>query len=164
MITIRDMVTIGGRDEGLASRKGIMVALYSSMKAVEVGCSIILREGKILIAQRPPGTYLGGYWEFPGGKREAGETIEKCLVREVFEELGIWIRPRSFLCRTDHAYPDKRFSLFFYLCDWVSGRPMRHGCLDFRWVVPEELRRFRFPLGDDVILNELIRKKSYYFK
>lgn len=134
------------------------------MNLMEVGCAIIRRGGRLLIAQRKPGAHLGGFWEFPGGKRQGDETMAECLVREVFEELGIEIRPREFLCRTNYEYPEKRVALYFYLCDWTAGRPVRRGCRDFRWVAPEELRRFRFPLGDDLILNELIRKKSYFFK
>lgn len=128
---------------------------------MEVGCAIIAREGRILIAQRNPGTHLGGFWEFPGGKREESETIEGCLAREVLEELGIDIRARQFLRRTDYEYPDKDVSLYFYICDWVGGEPLRRGCRDFRWVTPQELRSYRFPLGDDLILNELIRQPSY---
>ena len=133
------------------------------MSVMEVGCAVIAKSGKLLIAQRKPGAHLGGFWEFPGGKRYDHENMEACLIREVHEELGIWIRPRQFLRKTEHAYPDKNVALYFYLCDWVSGRPVRRDCLNFQWVEPVELRRFRFPLGDDVILNELIRKRIYYF-
>ncbi len=133
------------------------------MSEIEVGCAIIVKNGKLLIAQRKPGTHLGGFWEFPGGKRHDGEEMEQCLVREVREELGVLIRPRELLRRTDYAYPEKNVTLFFWLCDWVSGKPERLDCRDFRWVMPEELRCFKFPLGDDAILNELIRKKTYYF-
>ncbi len=130
---------------------------------IEVGCAIIGKEGKLLIAQRKPADHLGGYWEFPGGKREANETMEQCLKREVLEELGVLIRPRQFIRRRDCEYPARKISLHFYFCDWVKGEPERLDCLDFRWVTPEELRNFRFPPADDEMIDELIRKKEAYF-
>lgn len=132
------------------------------MNKIEVGCAIIIKEGKILIAQRKPGAHLGGFWEFPGGKCRDGEGMERCLVREVEEELGVTVRLRALLRRTEYAYPDRTVLLHFWLCDWRAGKPERLDCRDFRWVAPEELRCFRFPLGDDAILNELIRKKGQW--
>lgn len=133
------------------------------MQEIEVGCAIIEKQGKLLIAQRKPGSALGGYWEFPGGKRHLKETLEECLVREVREELGIAIRPRTFLTRTSHAYPDRKVLLDFYLCDWVAGNPVRHDCFDFRWVEPEDLRSYTFPPADRDVIGELIQRKTVYF-
>lgn len=133
------------------------------MKTIEVGCAIIEKEGKLLIAQRKPGAYFGGYWEFPGGKKEPSETMEQCLVREVKEELGIGIMPRAFLCRSHYRYPDRHVDLHFYLCDWAVGFPIKHDCYDFRWAAPPELRTYRFLPADIDLINELIRKKRAYF-
>ena len=134
------------------------------MHTIEVGCAIIVKAGKILIAQRKPGTHLGGYWEFPGGKRHDGELLEDCLIREVREELGIEIHPRKLLGRTQHVYPEKKIVLDFYFCDWITGRPVKHDCFDFRWVEPLELRSYRFPPADTDVINELIRKRTHYFR
>lgn len=133
------------------------------MKTLEVCCAIIQRQGKILIAQRPPGTHLAGYWEFPGGKKEKKESIEESLEREVFEELGILIRPQKLFRIAEHTYPDRKVVLFFYFCDWVSGKPVRHACFDFRWVAPHALRQFRFPPADSGVIQELIAKKTWVF-
>jgi 8-oxo-dGTP diphosphatase len=73
------------------------------MEAIEVGCAIIHKNGKLLIAQRHLQDSFGGYWEFPGGKREQGEAIEACLVREALEELGIRILPERLLRTTRFA-------------------------------------------------------------
>ena len=132
-------------------------------KEIEVGCAIIERKGKTLIAQRKPGSFLGGFWEFPGGKRHAEESIEDCVVREVYEELRIQVRVREFLRSDSYRYPEKIIHLFFYLCDWVSGEGVKEDVLDFRWVDPLELPQFRFPVGDDNMINELIIKRSVYF-
>lgn len=133
------------------------------MKTLEVGCAIITQKGKILIAQRKPGTHLGGFWEFPGGKLEKGENLGTCLEREVFEELYIRIRPRQLLCQAEHQYPDRKVVLYFTFCDWLSRQPVKRDCLDFRWVTPEELRSFRFPPADADILNVLLARKAFYF-
>jgi 8-oxo-dGTP pyrophosphatase MutT (NUDIX family) len=61
------------------------------MRVVEVAAGLVYREGRYLIARRNPGVHLAGFWEFPGGKCEPGETLEECLRRELFEELGIRI-------------------------------------------------------------------------
>ena len=143
-----------------------MVSSVYDTAMIHVGCAIILNrnpqdknQGKILIAQRKPGTHLGGYWEFPGGKCEDGETMQACLEREVNEELGIAIRPQKFLCSRQHAYPDRTVVLYFYLCEWVSGRPAKHDCQDFRWTAPTNLQQFRFPPADTEIIQQLMLMK-----
>jgi len=130
---------------------------------LKVSCAITYHEGKILIAQRKPGVHLAGFWEFPGGKCEKGETMEACLVREVQEELSVEIRPRILLRQEDHEYPDKTVSLYFYLCDWVSGSPVKKDCQDFKWILPEELKNFRFPPADTLMIDDLIRQKDILF-
>jgi mutator protein MutT len=132
------------------------------MKILEVGCAIIEKNGRLLIAQRKPGTHLGGYWEFPGGKCCSDETLESCLVREVKEELGIEIRLRKFLRKTQYVYPNRIVILNFCLCDWVGGAAARHDCLDFRWVEPTDLLHYRFPPADREMINELICKRTFY--
>ena len=130
---------------------------------LEVGCAIIRHQNKLLIAQRRMDDHLGGYWEFPGGKRNDNETLEECLVREVEEELGVTIVPVRFFQKMEHPYPERILSLNFYLCDWKSGEPCARDCHAFRWIEPEALRDFKFPPADDGIIEELIRNKSRYF-
>ena len=127
------------------------------MEIIEVGCAVIIRDGKLLIAQRKSDDTYGGFWEFPGGKREPGETLEACLVREVREELGIEIRPREFMCRHDSVYNERTIALFFYLCDWVAGDPQPLDCQDVKWISAAELSGLSFPKGDDGVLEELVR-------
>jgi len=134
------------------------------MKKLDVGCAIVEKKGQILIAQRKPGTHLAGFWEFPGGKIRKGESLEDCLVREIREELGVWVRPVRFLFETMHDYPTISVHLYFYYCRWVFGRPYRRDCLNFQWVALEDLRRHRFVPADLDVINELISKKTYYFR
>jgi len=122
---------------------------------VDVACAVIRRGGRILITQRRRKDTFGGYWEFPGGKRIAPESLGSCLEREIWEELGIRIKPLRYLGRIDYRYPKKKVCLYFYECEWVGGQPFPHHCQDLRWIRPFELRRYAFPPADEAILKEL---------
>jgi len=121
---------------------------------------LIWKNDLLLITRRKENGLLGGFWEFPGGKTHPKESLEDALEREVFEELGIEIIPRYLLCEKTHYYPKRKVHLYFYFCDYVSGTPARHGCRDFRWVAPAELRSFRFPPADQEVINELVNRIS----
>jgi mutator protein MutT len=134
------------------------------MELFEVGCAIIHKNGELLIAQRHLQDSFGGYWEFPGGKREQHETIEECLAREAFEELGIRIQPERLLCNRVHGAPERRISLFFFFCKWVSGEPRAIDCKDFRWVSREDIRQYTLLPGDLEVLEDLLLHWEEYFK
>jgi len=131
---------------------------------LEVGCAIIHKEGKLLIAQRRPEDSFGGFWEFPGGKREEGETIEACLVREVFEELGVRIRPYRLLYRKEIPSSGRKLFLFFYFCEWQNGEPQALDCKDFRWAGRADIRQYSFLPGDLEVLEDLDLHWNDYFK
>ncbi len=139
-----------------------MSEAQGAKKRVDVGCALIVRGEELLIAQRKPGTNLAGYWEFPGGKREAGESLEECLSREVWEELGVLIRPRRQIRVNQHEMPDRVLDLYFYVCDWISGKPYRKDCLDFKWVRPEELRKYQFPPADLDLIRDLTVRPRFF--
>ncbi|MFA7255644.1 MAG: (deoxy)nucleoside triphosphate pyrophosphohydrolase [Candidatus Omnitrophota bacterium] len=134
------------------------------METLEVGCAIIHKKGKLLIAQRHLTDSFGGYWEFPGGKREQDETIEACLEREAFEELGIQIQPERLLCNRLQGTSERKISLFFFFCKWVSGEPRAIDCKDFRWVSREDIRRYTLLPGDLEVLEDLVFRWEEYFK
>jgi mutator protein MutT len=90
---------------------------------VEVSAALIFRDGKLLITQRRAKSHLGGLWEFPGGKLEAGETFEQCLVREIREELGVEISVGELFSEISHDYPEKSVRLEFFICKLISGEP-----------------------------------------
>lgn len=127
-----------------------------------VGCAIIIKDKRILIAQRPPGTYMAGFWEFPGGKAEKDESLEDCLCREIKEELGFLIKPHREIAAMVHEYPERILDLRFVLCDWVSGTPQAIECSDFRWVTPRELKNFVFPKADEEVIDYLISNERDY--
>jgi len=124
---------------------------------VDVACAVIRSKGKILITRRRKQDHLGGYWEFPGGKRLGGESLGACLEREIWEELGIRVKPVRFLRRIDYRYPEKRVSLYFYECQFMEGRLWPHGCQELRWVRPFELKQYSFPPADEALLKDLSR-------
>lgn len=122
---------------------------------IEVAAGLVFRAGRLLITQRHPDAHLGGLWEFPGGKREAGESFEDCLVRELREELGIGVEVGALLETIAHDYPDKRVLLKFFRCQWREHEPRPHDCHDLAWVTRDTLRRYEFPAADERLLRRL---------
>lgn len=129
----------------------------SSKPHFHVTAGLIWRDGKLLITRRPEGSHLAGYWEFPGGKQEAGETLEECLQREIMEELGVDITVDGHLLRVDHDYDTKSISLHLFLCSRLRGEPRAIGCDDMKWVDPRDLDDFKLPPPDVRILS-FVRK------
>ena len=121
----------------------------------DIAAGVIRHEGRILIARRPPHGLLGGLWEFPGGKREDGESLEECLVREVREELGIEVQVGRVLTVVQHAYTHFRITLHAYECSYLSGEPRAIGCAAWKWVTPDELSEHAFPAANRAILAVL---------
>lgn len=134
--------------------------MSGAKKQVEVSVALIFRGGKLLITQRHAGSHLGGLWEFPGGKREPGESFEDCLVREIREELGIEISVGELFEEISHDYPEKSVYLKFFLCRPESGEPQSLGCAAFKWIRKSELADFEFPAADARLLEKL---RAYSF-
>jgi mutator protein MutT len=125
------------------------------MKVVEVAAGLICHEGRYLIARRKPGVHLAGFWEFPGGKREPGETLEECLRRELFEELSICIDGPIPFQVIRHEYAEKTVELHFFHCSIENGQATAIDCAEIRWVWPRELGNFEFPPADRPIIDAL---------
>ena len=123
---------------------------------IEVSAALIFRGGQLLITQRPAEAHLGGLWEFPGGKREPGETFEQCLVREIREELAVEISVGELFADVAHDYPEKSVHLKFFICQLLAGEPQALGCAGLRWVDKTELAGFDFPAADARVLGKLL--------
>ena len=122
---------------------------------VQVAAALIHENGRYLITRRKSGTHLAGLWEFPGGKREEGESLEACLRRELREELGVEISEPVLLQMIKHAYPEKTVELHFYRCRLRGDAPQPLGCDELRWVTLEEMTLFRFPPADQPLVERL---------
>jgi mutator protein MutT len=131
------------------------------MKAIEVAAALIFHDGKLLITQRYKDSHLGGLWEFPGGKREPGESFEDCLVREIHEELGIEVSVGELFEDIQHDYPDKSVRLKFFICKLLSGELQLLGCADFKWIGKGELKDYQFPAADARLLEKLACLADY---
>ncbi|MBI4401323.1 MAG: 8-oxo-dGTP diphosphatase MutT [Nitrospirae bacterium] len=126
---------------------------------IQVAAGLILREGRYLIARRKAGAHLEGLWEFPGGKREPGESLEECLRRELREELGIVISTAVPFRVIRHEYPDKAVELHFFLCSMEDGQARALGCDDLRWVAPEEMTGLAFPSANRPLIESLLSQQ-----
>ena len=122
-----------------------------------IGVGVVLNAaGEVLIDQRLEEGLLGGMWEFPGGKQEAGETIGACIDRELMEELGITVQVGEELITVDHAYSHKKLRFVVHLCTWVSGDPQPLASQQVRWVRPESLNNYPFPAANARIIAALL--------
>jgi A/G-specific adenine glycosylase len=111
-----------------------------------VTAAIIYKHDQVLITQRPEPGLLGGMWEFPGGKLQAGETLETCLKREIREELGIDVAVRNLFGIYHHAYTHFKVSLNAFCCEMIdSNQPRPIQVQDFRWVTIPDMNDF--PMG-----------------
>lgn len=110
------------------------------MKQREVAVGLIWRRGRLLAAQRPEGKAHEGYWEFPGGKLEQGETPQEALTRELAEELGIGVRGCRFWKTTTHVYEEygRHVRLYFFHVIAFAGEPCAREGQNIRWVTPAE--------------------------
>ena len=129
------------------------------MNTIEVAAGLVFRSGQLLITRRHADAHLGGLWEFPGGKREAGESFEDCLRRELREELGIEVEVRELVETITHAYPEQTVLLKFFRCAWRANEPQPLGCPAFAWVGAEELAAYEFPAADARLLD-LLRTRA----
>lgn len=111
--------------------------------------------GQLLIAQRPLEGLLGGLWEFPGGKQEAGETLRECLRRELQEELAIDVEVGDLFTVVQHGFTHFKITLHAFSCRYVSGDPQRIGVRDWAWVRPNELSRYSFGKADREVIRAL---------
>ncbi len=127
------------------------------MKDIDAAIAVVTRGGRILVCQRRAHDSFGGFWEFPGGKRETGETFHACLARELMEELGVRARPVAELTRIEHDYPHARIRLFPFVCALENGsEPRAIECQALEWIEPARVKAYRFPPANGALLDEVI--------
>ena len=121
------------------------------MKNIEVVAAVIVRDGRLFATQRGYGEFKD-FWEFPGGKMEAGETREQALVREIREELDTEIKVGELLCTVEYDYPSFHLIMHCFKCSVVSGALVLKEHESARWLSPQELGDVRWLPADLQIL------------
>jgi len=126
-----------------------------------VVAAMIERDGLMLAAQRPPGGWGAGKWEFPGGKLEVGEDPRAALVRECHEEMGIHVEAGDTFDVVAHCYADGlSVVLLFFQCRILSGEPQAIEVADVRWVNAEEIMELDWLEADWPIVEKWRRMRS----
>ena len=119
-----------------------------------VVAAVIEQDGRFLVARRLRGTHLAGYWEFPGGKAQDGETLEDALRREILEELNTGVAELTEIFQSSHVYPERAVELHFFR-GRLEGPPEAALGQELRWITRDEFPALSFPPADTELLAEL---------
>ena len=129
-----------------------------ALKTVLVAaCALVDSDGRVLLAQRPPGKSMAGLWEFPGGKIEAGERPEDALIRELKEELAITVKEPCLapLTFASHSYPDFHLLMPLFICRRWEGFVSAQEGQAIKWVKAQDLRSYPMPPADVPLIPAL---------
>jgi 8-oxo-dGTP diphosphatase len=136
---------------------GAQNSLPDSARPIRVVAAVIEQQGRYLITQRRPTGSLGGFWEFPSGKVEMGETDESAIKREIRERIGVDATIDGPKARRTQDYVGYSVELVLYEASILPGQePRALGVANFRWVAPQELEQFSFPPADQATTDQLL--------
>ena len=127
---------------------------------IHVAVGLVLDNDRVFVAQRDQNAHQGGLWEFPGGKVDAGETVEAALSRELNEELGIFVDYAEPVMQIKHDYPDKIVLLDVWQIARYRGEPSGCEGQTVKWLSINELLAEQFPAANQAIVDWLIRQFS----
>lgn len=144
----------------LARKEGVQneLPLRGSAKRLPhytIAAGVVYKDGKILIAKRKAEGLLGGLWEFPGGKKEKGETLKAAVAREVKEETGVDVRVGKRLAVVKHTYSHFKITMHVFACDYAGGTARAIDVEQVCWVLPDRLDRYAFPAANRRVLRLL---------
>ncbi|MBS0185114.1 MAG: (deoxy)nucleoside triphosphate pyrophosphohydrolase [Proteobacteria bacterium] len=131
-----------------------------------VACILKDTQGRVLITQRPAGKFMEGFWEFPGGKIESGETPEKALMREIKEELGITLQEKDLIPYSFISYRYEEFHALipvYFTTTWegeVQGLELQQFC----WITLDEISQFPMLPANQILVTRLIQDESFFLK
>ena len=124
------------------------------VKSIRVSAAVIHRDGKIFATKRGYGEYKGK-WEFPGGKREEGESGEEALYREIREELDSKVEIEKLICTTDFDYPTFHLTMDVYLASLVEGKLTLLEHEDAKWVSLDSIDNLDWLPADWSVIDEI---------
>ncbi len=124
------------------------------MKRIEVVAAIIRREGRVFATQRGHGEWKD-WWEFPGGKMEAGESAEEALMREIREELSTEISVDEMLCNVEYDYPKFHLTMHCFLCSLITDAMHLNEHEAARWLTKEDLDSVQWLPADLQVIEQL---------
>lgn len=125
---------------------------------IKVTCAIIKQHGRVLVTQRSENMPEPLLWEFPGGKVEAGETEEECLVREIREELSLHIQPLKRLTPVRHPISAERtLELIPFICQYNGGTIQLLEHRIYYWAYPHDLMKYNWCVPDLPVVAEYLR-------
>ena len=147
--------------------------MANEIKKTDVAIGVLIRwhaeQRQILIARRSSDVALGGYWEFPGGKVEPGETLHQCVTREFKEEVGLPVHVVKALSVIEHLYPHGMVRLHPFLCyldttylsttatNLILSKPQCLAVDEVRWVASHELDQYSFPPANATLVTHLCK-------
>ncbi len=117
-----------------------------------ISAGVVFKKDKILITRRKPEGFLGGLWEFPGGKVQKREKPEETCKREIREEVNLGIEIIEHLTTVKHAYTHFKIIMDVFVCDYVKGRIKLNGPDDFRWINLKQTKNYPFPKANLKVL------------
>ena len=125
---------------------------------VQVAVGVLIRgDDSFLLTSRPEGKAYAGYWEFPGGKVDNGESPEVALIRELEEELGIIVSAQDLVPETFASAPlgDRNLVLLLYRCAHWAGTPKPIYATDIQWLLPQDMAVLPMPPADYPLVQKL---------
>ena len=130
--------------------------LITTNDTIDVAAALVFRDGKLLVTKRHDDVHLGGFWEFPGGKVETGESDLEALAREVLHRLGVNIGVCKLISFVRHPYERYTIDLHLYECHLTAGRPEKLNVHDFAWVQSDEFEHYPFTPADEISVAKLL--------
>ncbi|MEE3240046.1 MAG: 8-oxo-dGTP diphosphatase MutT [Pseudomonadota bacterium] len=127
---------------------------------IHVAVGLVLDNDRVFVAQRDQNAHQGGLWEFPGGKVDAGETVEAALSRELNEELGIFVDYAEPVMQIKHDYTDKIVLLDVWQIARYRGEPSGCEGQPVKWLAINQLLAEQFPAANQAIVDWLVRQFS----
>ena len=124
------------------------------MKTIEVVAAIIIKDGQIFATQRGYGEFQG-WWEFPGGKMEAGESPQEALKREIREELDADVLVKELLETVEWDYPNFHLTMHCFICSLLSESLHLNEHEAATWLTHETLRSVKWLPADEILLDKI---------